>query len=79
MRLVCSIASPPICLNHFQSPRGRRRRAQGTSIERRHAIIYLLAALGFSNFAAAMPQRVTIIANVTQATALTKCFPAFIA
>jgi hypothetical protein len=33
----------------------------------------------FPNFAAAMPQRVTIVANVTQATELTKCFPAFIA
>jgi hypothetical protein len=33
----------------------------------------------FPNFAAAMPQRVTIVANVTQATELTKYFPAFIA
>jgi hypothetical protein len=33
----------------------------------------------FPNFAAAMPQRVTIVANVTQAIELTKCFPAFIA
>jgi hypothetical protein len=55
---------------------GCRVRAQATPIERRHAIIYPLAALCFPNFVAAMPQAVTIGASATE---LTKRFPAFIA
>jgi len=46
---------------------------------RRHVIIYPLSALCFAELAAAMPQRITIIARGTEATELTKRFPAFIA
>jgi hypothetical protein len=54
-------------------------RTRETSIERRHLIIYPLSALCFAELAAAMPQRITIIARGTEATELTKRFPAFIA
>jgi hypothetical protein len=53
--------------------------AQGISSNRVTRTYTCWRLFAFPNFAAAMPQRVTIVANVTQATELTKCFPAFIA